>query len=261
MARNCVYDSERFRTYLEWLRSTFETAAPEARATAGFAWRRDHGDETLLWCAGLDYELIMMCRMEACALLDSASTCGDASEALELRACAAAAFGRAAEASAAWVGGETPKSVWPELTERHNRDCALLASTVTHMTAVQSASEDESRCAALAAVHSSLVAHSDTHDPESPPCLTIALACSLLALETLVSNGERHLRKGDAPSAAACVSRCRELLMSVEIPEEFAVDVGKRVDEVLYITDRVTKTRTPFNAKMLAPAAELPKLF
>ena len=83
----------------------------------------------------------------------------------------------------------------------------------------------------------------------------------MAALDALASNAERHLKMGDAPSAGACASRCQELMQQVHIPDECLAEVGKRLEEVLYITERVTKERAPFHARLLAPAAELPKLY
>jgi hypothetical protein len=54
-----------------WFRGVFESAPPEARARAGFAWRRDRDGESLLWYAGLELEGIMLLRFEACALTSS----------------------------------------------------------------------------------------------------------------------------------------------------------------------------------------------
>ena len=67
--------------------------------------------------------------------------------------------------------------------------------------ATESAETIEARCGALAACHASLAAHNDAHDPSAPPCVAIAVACSVLALDTLVSNSERHLKLCDASSA------------------------------------------------------------
>ena len=261
--RRRLYDADQFRTYSDWFHRVMRTVTPEARARAGFAWRRDRDGESLLWCAGLEFEGIMLLRFEACALMESACGVAEATEALEMRAAAAARFAEAADLAASWKDGAVPQGVWSELTERHNRDCALLAATVTHATAVAAAggADLEARCAALAAVHASLVAHSDAHDPQSAPCYAIALVCSVAAIDTVASNAERHLKKGDAPSAGACALRCRELVQQVSIPDDIEADIQKRMEDVLYITDRVTKERAPFHARLLAPAAELPRLY
>ena len=70
--RGQLYDIEKFTKYNTWFRGVFESAPPEARARAGFAWRRDRDGESLIWCAGLELEGIMLLRFEACALLESA---------------------------------------------------------------------------------------------------------------------------------------------------------------------------------------------
>ena len=274
-ARNDLGSEQHFKTYRTWFQDAFANASPDQRAAAGFAWRRDAGggDGTLLWCAGLRFEAVMLRRFEACALLQSACACADAETALEMRAGAAAAFDEAARASARWgPDGDVPRGAWSELTDRHNRDCALLAAILTHATALLSSSSCgdaasasaealAARCGALAACHTQLAGHSDAHDPGSSPCVAIAVACSVLALDTLVSNAERHLKLCDAASAGACALRARELLTMVAVPETCAESVERRAESVLYIAERVVRESAPFNARMLAPPIELPTLF
>lgn len=273
-ARHALGSEHHFKTYRAWFQDVFADASRVQCAAAGFAWRRDagNGDGTLLWCAGLTFECVMLRRFEACALLQSACACADAETALEMRAGAAAAFEEAARASAGWgPDGDVPRGAWSELTERHNRDCALLSAIITHATALLSASNGgdaasapaealSARCGALAACHAELAGHSDAHDPGSAPCVAIAVACSVLALDTLVSNAERHLKLCDAASAGACALRARELLTMVAVPETCAESVERRAEAVLYISERVVRERVPFNARMLAPPIELPKL-
>jgi hypothetical protein len=214
----------------------------------------------------------MLRRFEACALLQSACACADAETALEMRAGAASAFEEAARASAGWgPDGDVPRGAWSELTDRHNRDCALLAVILTHTTALLSTSSAgdaasvsaealAARCGAMAACHAEMAGHSDAHRPGSAACVAIAVVCSVLALDTLVSNAERHLKLCDAASAGACALRARELLNVVAVPETCSESIERRAEAVLYITERVLRGRTPFNARMLAPPLELPKL-
>jgi|LakMenE09Jun09ns_1017247.scaffolds.fasta_scaffold02066_2 hypothetical protein len=274
-ARNALGSEQHFKTYTAWFQDVFSNAQPKQRADAGFAWRRDtvSGDGTLLWCTGVSFEMVMMRRFEACALLQSACSCTDAETALDMRAGAAIAFDKAARASAEWgTDGDRPRCAWSELTEKHNRDCALLSAIVTHATALLGASGSgdstsasaealAARCGALAACHSELAGHSDAHDPGSAPCVAIAVACSVLALDTLVSNAERHLKLCDAASAGACALRARELLSTVAVPEPCGESVERRAESVLYIAERVVRERVPFNARMLASPIELPKLY
>jgi hypothetical protein len=191
--------------------------------------------------------------------------------ALEMRARAAVAFEEAARVCAAWgADGDVPRGAWSELTAAENRDCSLLAATITHATALLSASPggqsadmatETARCGALAACHAALAGHSDAHAPGSAPCMAIAVVCSVLALDTLVSNAERHLKLTDAASAGACALRARELLTMVVVPEACAESVERRAGDVLYISERVARERVPFHAMMLTPPLTLPNLF
>lgn len=283
-ARRVISNEDEFQKYKAWFDDIFANAPEDAVESAGFSWRRDDetsdastGDDgggVLLWCAGLNFEAIMLSRFEACAFLASAWACPDAEQALEMRASAAAAFDAAARAAESWgPDGSVPRGAWRELTTQNNHDCALLAATVTHATAIfgggmgrtsvatESAETIEARCGALAACHASLAAHNDAHDPSAPPCVAIAVACSVLALDTLVSNSERHLKLCDASSAGACAERARELLSVVAIPQACVETLEQRLDAVEYITSRVTRERVPFHSRMLVPAVELPKLF
>lgn len=287
-SRRVISNEDHFQKYKSWFDDILTNVSEDAVESAGFAWRRDDetidagvnggeggdGGGVLLWCAGLNFEAIMLSRFEACAFLASAWACSDAELALELRASAAAAFDAAARAAETWGSdGNVPQGAWRELTTQHNRDCALLAATVTHATAIfgggmgkntvstESAETIEARCGALAACHASLAAHNDAHDPSAPPCVAIAVACSVLALDTLVSNSERHLKLCDASSAGACAERARELLSVVAVPQACVENLEHRLDTVEYITSRVTRERVPFHSRMLVPAVELPKLF
>jgi hypothetical protein len=89
----------------------------------------------------------------------------------------------------------------------------------------------------------------------------VALACSVLALDTLTTNAERHLKAGGAAAARVCAERARDLLETVRIPETCADAISQRLEDVLYISTRVTSEITPFHARMLTPAIDLPKLY
>jgi hypothetical protein len=248
--------------YCDWIAALDAASASQVATVAG-AWRIWADSNNVLWCTGIEYEVIMALLRRASTLLRSEGL--TAEEALA----AYKDLKKAAASSAEWNTDGDVYACVPDLTPAALGQLATVAWAVAHALAIRGVADLPTRAGLWRSLARALQAVQESNaDDEFPAASAVLHAAAVYAeCEALRQSGLAHFGACRAGAARACISRSLERARAEHqaddrlVSARRVVELQRDFDRTHSVAQRVEgglATGRVFDASLLCELVPLP---